>query len=126
MRTEPENAHLESLLTREGRAALPLARLLLIYLDPFALFMDASRGPAWRRERALSYNRERRGILLTYIRRWLLIAAGSFLGIAPSQALAAHAPLFLIPVVGFGIGFSVALSVVACTAAAYLLLGIRR
>ena len=126
MRTELENGGTENLLTPEGRATLSLGRLVLLYLDPFALFMDASRGPAWRRERALSYNRERRGILLTYIRRWLLIAAGSFLGIAPSQALAAHAPVFLIPVVGFGVGFSVALSVVACTAAAYFLLGIRR
>lgn len=116
----------QRLLTREGRASLSLGRLLLIYLDPFALFMDASRGPAWRREKALSYNRERRFMLLAYIRRWLMIAAGSFLGIASAEALAAHAPLFLIPVVGFGIGCSVALTVAACTAAAYFMLGLRK
>jgi hypothetical protein len=34
--------------------------------------------------------------------------------------------VFLISVVGFGIGCSVALTVAACTAAAYLLLGIRQ
>jgi len=116
----------ESLLTREGRAALPLYRLLLLYLDPFALFMDASRGPAWRRERALSHNRASRPILLTYLRRWTLIAAGSYFGIASAEALAAHAPMFIIPAVGFGIAFSVATTVAVCTSAAYLLLTYNR
>ena len=116
----------ERVLTREGRSSLPLRTLLLLYFDPFALFMDASRGPAWRRERALSYNRARRPILLTYMRRWMLITVGSFLGIASAEALAAHAPLFLIPAVGFGIGCSVALAVTACTSAAWLMLGLRR
>ena len=41
----------ELLLTPEGRAHLPLRRLFLLYLDPFAYFMDASLGPAWRRRR---------------------------------------------------------------------------
>ena len=126
MTGDPESLEYELLLTPEGRASLPLSRLLLLYLDPFALFMDASRGPAGRRERALSYNRERRSMLLTYIRRWLIIAGGSFLGIASAEALAAHGPLFIIPIVGFGIGCSIALTVAACTSAAYLLLGIRR
>jgi hypothetical protein len=117
------NADLESLLTREGRASLPLRHLLLLYLNPFALFMDASLGPAWRREQALSHNRARRAILLTYLRRWLLIAAGSFLGIASAEALAAHVPLFIIPAAGFGITCSVAIAVAACTYTSYVLLG---
>ena len=125
MRTDLAQHDLETLATREGRAALPLARQLMLYLDPFALFMDASRGPAWLRERALSFNRARRWILLTYIRRWVVIALGSFLGIASSEALAAHAPLFIIPAVGFGIGCSIAVTVAACTSAAYVLLGLR-
>lgn len=108
------------LLTREGRAALPLWRQLLIYLDPFALFMDASLGPAWRRQHALSFNRARRGILLTYIRRWLLIAAVSFLGIACNDA---YAPFVVIPAAGFGIGCSIAIVVAVCAGATYLLLG---
>jgi hypothetical protein len=111
----------ESLMTREGRATLSLYRLLLLYLDPFALFMDASCGPAWRRERALSHNLASRPILLTYLRRWMLIAAGSYFGIASAEALAAHAPMFIIPAVGFGIAFSVAATVTVCTSAAYLL-----
>jgi hypothetical protein len=114
---------LESLLTREGRARLPLGRLLLLYFDPFALFMDASRGPAWRREQAICHNRARRRILLTYLRRWLLIAAGSFLGIASAEALAAHLPLFIIPAAGFGIACSVSMAIAACTYAAYVVLG---
>ena len=124
MATHDIAAELESLLTREGRARLPLRRLLLLYLDPFALFMDASRGPAWRREQALCHNRAWRPILLTYLRRWLLIAAGSFLGIASAEALAAHLPLFIIPAAGFGIACSVSMTIAACTYAAYVVLGI--
>ena len=126
MTGDPDSLDNQRLLTREGRASLPLARLLLLYLDPFALFMDASTGPAWRRERALAFNRERRFMLIAYIRRWLMIAGGSYLGIASAEALAAHAPIFIIPAVGFGIGCSVALTVAACTAAAYVLLGLRK
>jgi hypothetical protein len=116
----------ETLLTREGRAALPLHRLLLLYLHPFALFMDATRGPPWRRERALSLNRARRPMLLAYLRRWIVIAAGSFFGIASSEALAAYVPFFIIPAVGFGIAFSVATTIAVCTCAAYLLLPARQ
>ncbi|HYC44284.1 MAG TPA: hypothetical protein VED01_02260 [Burkholderiales bacterium] len=125
MAIDPAQPDLLALLTPEGRARLPLHRQLTLYLDPFALFMDASHGPAWRRERALSYNRARRVMLLTYIRRWLAIAAGSFLGIASSEALAAHAPVFIISAAGFGIGCSVAVTVAACASAAYVLLGLR-
>ena len=121
----PDSLDYEKLLTREGRATLPLSRLLMLYLDPFALFMDATRGPAWLRERALSHNRAQRPILLTYIWRWVVIAVGSYFGIASAEALAASAPLFIIPAVGFGIGCSVALAVTACTAASWLLLGLR-
>jgi hypothetical protein len=125
MKRELDPPDFEHLLTAEGRERLPLRRLLLLYLDPFALFMDASFGPAWRRERALSHNRAQRPILLTYIRRWLLIAACSFLGIALAEVLAAHVPLFIIPAAGFGIACSVAMAIAACTSAAYFMLGIR-
>jgi hypothetical protein len=125
MTRDRDDAQFEALLTVEGRACLPLRHLLLLYLHPFALFMDASRGPAWRREQALSHNRARRGMLLTYLRRWLLIAAGSLLGIASAEALAAHVPLFIIPAAGFGIACSIAITVAACTYTAYVLLGSR-
>src|ERR1044072_3466288 len=64
----------EQLLRRELRAKLPLAQQVLLYLDPFAFFKDASRGTAMVRERNLSYNRGMRWVLVPYLRRWLLIA----------------------------------------------------
>jgi len=42
----------ESLLTPQNRAGLPLARQILLYLDPFAFFKDASSGSTPARERA--------------------------------------------------------------------------
>lgn len=123
MRDSDEGEDVEVLLTREGRARLPLRRQLVLYLDPFAFFKDATSGTCWSRESAMSYNRARRSILLMYARRWLLIAGTFFLGIASAEALAAHVPLFIIPAAGFGIDCSIAMAVAAWTAAAYVLLG---
>jgi hypothetical protein len=99
----------ESLLAREGRARLALHRQLQLYFDPFALFKDASSGPAPARERALSYNRAMRWILVPYMCRWALIAAALFLGIFAVPALA--------------VGSCIALVVMMVTATVYLLLG---
>lgn len=115
----------ELLLAREARAALPLWRQVLLYLHPFALFKDASRGPASVRERALSYNRRMRWMLVPYLRRWLLIAGSLFAGIAPAEALAAQASLVIVPA-AVAVGFCVAVTVAFCIAAAYFLLGISR
>jgi hypothetical protein len=123
MRLKLNHDDVEALLTREARARLPLIRQLALYLDPFAFFKDASSGNAWSRRHARSYNRAQRSILLTYIRRWLTIAGGSFLGVACAEALSTHVPLFIIPAAGFGIGCSIAVAVAACTSAAYVLLG---
>ena len=54
--------------------------------------------------------------------RWLILAVGSFLGIASAETLAAHVPLFIIPAAGFGIGCSISVAVAAWSTAAYLLL----
>ena len=115
----------EALLLRERRAALPLARQFLLYLDPFALFKDASSGPPRVRERALSYNRTMRWVLVPYIRRWLLIAASLFLAIAPIEALAAQAAFFVIPAAAIAVACCIAITVSALTVAVYLLLGAR-
>jgi hypothetical protein len=120
MLVRPEE-DVEALLRREVRARLPLMRQLLLYLDPFALFKDASRG----HEPALSYNRALRWILLSYLRRWSCIAAGSFLAIVPAEALAAQSKIFVISTAAFAVGFCIAVSVLVCTFAAYLLLGKR-
>ena len=124
MRQKP--ADVETLLIRGERARLPLPRQLLLYLDPFALFKDASRGPALARASALSYNRTMRWILVPYIRRWILIAASLFLAISPAEALAAEAKIFIIPAAAFAVGASIAIAVTCLIGAVYLLLGARR
>ena len=113
----------EALLSGEARSRLPLARQLLIYLDPFALFKDASFGSTRAREVALSYNRAMRWMLLPYIRRWILIAAGCALLISPAEAAAAQQAAFAIPMAAVAVGFCIALTVVSVTLAVYLLLG---
>ena len=62
-------SNIEVLLRDEERAKLPLARQVLLYLDPFALFMDASSGPRQVRERARRYNQAMRWMLVPYRRR---------------------------------------------------------
>jgi hypothetical protein len=116
------HADVESLLSRQARESLPLSRQILLYLDPFALFKDASRGSAWQQEMALHYNRAVRWILLPYIRRWITIAATLFLCIAPAEALAARQSLFIVPAAAFAVGCCIAITVTFCTLAAYLLL----
>ena len=119
------DVEVEALLKPEARARLPLRRQFVLYLNPFALFKDAARGPAWMRERALSYNRAMRWILLPYVRRWVLIALASFAGIAPAEALAAESSFFIIPAAASALSSCIAVTVVVCTLAAYLLLGLR-
>jgi hypothetical protein len=121
-----QDGDVESLLIRERRARLPLPRQLALYLDPFALFKDATSGPPPVRERALSYNRAMRWMLVAYIRRWVMIAASLFLAIAPTEALAAQAKFFIIPAAAFAVGSSIAVTVTLLTLAVYLLLGARR
>ncbi len=126
MRPYANHEDVEALLARDVRARLPLGRQLLLYLDPFALFKDASRGPAWMRERALAYNRTMRWMLLAYIRRWMVIAALLLLGIAPAEALAAERTLVIVlPAAASAVGFCVAVTVALFTLAVYLLLGTR-
>jgi hypothetical protein len=119
-------ADVEVLLIRSERARLPLQWQVLLYLNPFALFKDASNGPAPVRARALSYNRTMRWMLVPYIRRWILIAASLFLAIAPAEALAAEAKIFIIPAAAFAVGASIAIAVTCLIAAVYLLLGNKR
>jgi hypothetical protein len=115
----------EQLLSSEGRAQLPLVRQVVLYLDPFAFFKDASSGTIAVRERNLSYNRAMRWLLVPYLRRWILIAASLFLAIAPAEAVAAQASLVIVPA-ALAVGFCIAVTVAFCIAAAYLLLGMSR
>ena len=107
----------ETLLTREAREGLPLLALLRLYLDPGALFKDATQGPERERERALSYNRRMRWMLLPYLRRWTAIAGTFFLCIEPAEAASP------IPAAALAVGCSISVIVIGCTAVAYLFLG---
>ena len=115
-----QSGEVEHLLTPEFRSRLNLGQQILLYLDPFLLFKDVAAG----RERALSYNRALRWVLLPYLRRWLLIASVLFLGIAPAEALAADATI--VPAAAIAVGFCVAMAVLTCITAAYLMLGVKR
>lgn len=117
-----KNEDVENLLRQDFRAALPLRRQCLLYLHPFALFKDASCGPPGAQEQALSYNRAMRWMLLSYIRRWVVIAATLFLGVAPAEALAAETSLFIVPAAALAIGGCLAVAVTVCTGTAYFLL----
>jgi hypothetical protein len=116
-------ADVESLLAPQNRAGLPLGRQFLLYLDPFALFKDASQGPTPARERALSYNRAMRWVLVTYLRRWVVIALTLFLSITPAEALAARESAFVITAAASAVGCCIAVAVCAVIGAVYLLLG---
>lgn len=123
MRPREADHDVEQLLAAEARSRLPLRRQLELYLNPFALFKDAARGPAWMRESALAYNRAMRWMLLAYVRRWGLIGLASFAGVMPAEALAAESSLFVIPAAASAVSACVAVTVVVCTVTAYLLLG---
>jgi hypothetical protein len=126
MRPYVDHERVEALLAPDARARLPLRFQLVLYLDPFALFKDASQGPAWMRERALAYNRAKRWMLLAYIRRWAVIAGVLLAAIAPTEALAAERSLAVVlPAAAAAVGFCVAVTVALVSLAVYLLLGAR-
>ena len=116
---EPAQIDVELLLTSDARARLPTLQLLRLYIDPGALFKNASRGSTYWREQALAYNSRIRWILLAYLRRWGMIAAMLFLCIAPVEAVSQF------PAAALAVGCTIALLVTVCTAVGYLLLGTR-
>src|SRR5262245_23224146 len=119
-------ADVENLRRPDSRARLPLVRQLLIYLNPFALFKDTSIGTAMVRDRALAYNRAMRWMLVAYMRRWILIAAGSFAGTASAEAAAAQVSFFILPAAAFAVSACIAFTVTFFTLTAYVLLSARR
>jgi len=64
------------------------------------------------------------GLMANSLRRWLTIAASLFVGIAPAEALAADATI--VPAAAIAVGFCVAIAVLVCITAAYLMLGVNR
>jgi hypothetical protein len=118
------NEDVEALLSHRGRESLSFGRMLLLYLDPFALFKDAAHGPAMQRYVALRYNRSMRWMLLAYIRRWMAIAGCCWLGVAAGEALSDRLWLLVYPAIVCGACCCLALIVIALAAAVYVLLGL--
>lgn len=116
----------EALLDPKARARLAFCRQVLLYLDPFVFFKDATRGPALQRASAASWNRRMRWMLVPYIRRWVFIACVLFLGIAPAEAAAAQASaegvMSQLPATVLAVGFCISFVVATVAGAAYLLL----
>jgi hypothetical protein len=112
----------ETLLEPGTRAALPLARQVRLYLDPFALFKDATRGTALEQRQALGYNRAMRWMLLAYLRRWAVLAAAFLFCLVPLEALGAERGDFILPAAVFAVGFCIAAAVSAYALIAFVLL----
>ncbi|HET9663676.1 MAG TPA: hypothetical protein VFP00_05550 [Burkholderiales bacterium] len=113
----------ESLIRRESRAGLSFIRLLRLYLDPGALFKDASRGSLLARQQARRYNVRYRWMLLTYVRRWMTLAVFFFAGVGAAEALGPGQPFTSAVAASFAVAFCVAVTVSVQTFIAYLLLG---
>ena len=113
----------EKLARPEARAKLPLARMLRLYLDPFALFKNASAGPPRSQQESLRYNRRQRGMLLAYLRRWSVIALACLSSDLALAQAAPGGPILTVPFVGLELGFAFAVCVLLLAAAVYLLLG---
>jgi hypothetical protein len=103
---------------------VPFWRLLLLYLDPFALLKNINIGPPAARNEALQYNRRHRAILLTYVRRWAAIAVLCSSGMAPLGAAAQGEPILCIPILGLEVGFSAAVFMLLVSVAVYIVLGL--
>ncbi|HZQ75352.1 MAG TPA: hypothetical protein VFB08_20755 [Burkholderiales bacterium] len=121
---KPAGADVESLARPEVRARLPLWQLVRLYLDPFALFKNASAGTPGAQAEALDYNRRHRRILLAYAWRWLVIGGGCLGGMSLLAALARAEPVLIVPIVGLEIGFSAAVCALLLSLAVYVLLGL--
>jgi len=108
----------ETLLNLQGRTGVSLLLLLWLYLDPFSLFKDSSRGNRFERAAAERYNVEHRQILLPYVPRWVILAAVSIGAVFLSE----FTSLTLLAAF-FGLAFSVAVAITVLTLTTYLLLG---
>ena len=116
----------EALVQSQAREHLSFWQLLRLYLDPFALFKNVTVGTRWARAQALSYNRRQRGILLTYVRRWAVIALASALSVGPLSALAATQPVLLVPILGLELAFTLSVCAASLSLAVYFVLGVAR
>lgn len=114
--------NVELLLRADYRAQLPFRRLLILYLDPFAFFKDASRGTLHARAAARRYNRTLRWVLVPYLCRWLAIAVLLYAAVMPAERYTLLLPALKIPAAACAVGSCIAVAVLTWTVVAYLML----
>jgi hypothetical protein len=104
---------------------MSLSRLLFLYLWPFWLFKDASRGDRLTRAAAYRHNRSMRAHLPGYLMRWLL-GCGATLAITTGFSSLSSArggvDVFGLLAAGWGIVFACSLCVLFTTSYIYLYL----
>ncbi|MDN0073438.1 hypothetical protein QU481_00800 [Crenobacter sp. SG2303] len=95
-----------------------LLYLLYLYLIPFWLFRDASRGDFLLREQNYRYNREQRKYLPGYLLKWTVLCALLLTSYQSVHALGAGYPSVLWAVEMFaGISFAIGAALMANIAA---------
>jgi len=112
----------ELLLRADYRAQLPFRRLLILYLDPFAFFKDASRGTLHARAAARRYNRALRWVLVPYLCRWLAIAVLLYAAVMPAERYTRLLQPLAVPAAACAVGSWTPGPAVTWTAVAYLML----
>ena len=103
---------------------MPLSRVLFLYLWPFWLFKDASRGDRCARAAAYRHNRSMRVHLPGYLMRW---SFGSALALASSAALGSMSQsngldAYTLAAAGGGVLFACSVCVLFVTSYIYLYL----
>jgi len=101
------------------------ARLLRLYLDPFAFFKSVTHGSLREQADALQYNCRQRGLLLAYARRWAVIAIASGALLAALCPLARAEPILIVPIIGLDLVFDAAFLLLVLCVCVYFVLGLQ-
>ena len=104
------------------RGRIALLRFLRLYLDPLALFENINVGSEAQRAEALRSNLRRRGILLSYARRWAVIAVACLASANPLASAASEDLLLCVPFVAVELGFALAFCTLVISISLYVAL----
>jgi hypothetical protein len=109
-----------------SQAELSLAYLLFLYLWPFSIFKDATRGNLFERTAAYRYNREKRVYMPGYSFRWFILSVAFVLLTTAFQSASHQVESLDFILGGFcalsGLLLSMSICVLVLTGATYLYL----
>ena len=109
-----------------SQAELSLAYLLFLYLWPFSIFKDATRGNLFERTAAYRYNREKRVYMPGYSFRWFILSVAFVLLTTAFQSASHQVESLGFILGGFcalsGLLLSMSICVLVLTGATYLYL----